>query len=64
MEMVMRLALAPSIHDRCNVSDFGNREAERAALLTHDHPGAIVMASVWLAFYVIGVIIHFIASGN
>jgi hypothetical protein len=53
-----------SVEDRCDVPELDHPEIKRDASTFHDHGGAIVGASAWLAFYVFAVIHSFIASGN
>jgi hypothetical protein len=59
-----RQAAARSVQDRCDVSEFDKREIGRDASPPYDHSGTVVVASAWLAFYVIAAIHHFMASGN
>jgi hypothetical protein len=59
-----RQAVARSVQDRCDVSDFDKREIGREAYPPYNHRGTVVVASAWLAFYVIAAIQGFIASGN
>jgi hypothetical protein len=54
-------ALAPSVQD---VSESEKTEIGREGLPSYDHRGTIVVAGVWLAFYVIAAIHHFISIGN
>ncbi len=59
-----RQAVARSVQDRCDVPEFDKREIGRDASPPYNHSGTVVVASAWLAFYVIAAIHHFIASGN
>ncbi len=59
-----RQAVAPSVQDRRDVSEFDKREIGPEASPPYNHSGTVVVASAWLAFYVIAAIHHFIASGN
>jgi hypothetical protein len=59
-----RQAVARSVQDRCDVSESDKREIVRDASPPYNHRGTVVVASVWLAFYVIAAIHEFIASGN
>ena len=54
-------AVAPSVQD---VSESEKTEIGRDGLPPYNHRGTIVVASVWLAFYVIAAIRHFISIGN
>jgi hypothetical protein len=56
-----RQAVARSVQDRCDVSEFDKREIGRDASPPYNHGGTVVVASAWLAFYVIAAIHHFIA---
>ena len=58
-----RQAVARSVQDRCDVSEFDKPEIGRDAFLPYNHRGTVVVASAWLAFYVIAAIHDFIASG-
>jgi hypothetical protein len=60
----MRPALARSVRDRCDVSEFDKCEIGRDAFPPHNHRSTVAVTSAWLAFYVIGVILHVMASGN
>ena len=55
---------ARSVQDRCDVSESDQRDIGRDASPPYDHSGIVVVASAWLAFYVIAAIHTFIASGN
>ena len=59
-----RQAVARSVQDRRDVSEFDHPEIKRDASTFYNHGGAVVIASAWLAFYVFAVIYRFIASGN
>ena len=59
-----RQAVARSVQDRCDVSEFENTEIGRNASSPYNHRGTVIVASAWLAFYVIGTIHHLIATGN
>jgi hypothetical protein len=56
-------AIARSVQERSDVSEFDRCEIGREAYPPHNHGGAVVVASAWLAFCVIAAIHHFIASG-
>ena len=58
-----RQALARSVDDRCDVAESDRRETGRDASPPYNHSGTVVVASAWLAFYVIAAIHDFIASG-
>ena len=53
-----------SVQDRCDVSEFNTREIGRAAAPLYNHSGTVVVASAWLAFYVVAAIYEFLAFGN
>jgi len=53
-----------SVQGRCDVSESDQRDIGRDASPPYDHSGIVVVASAWLAFYVIAAIHTFIASGN
>lgn len=59
-----RQAVARSVQDRCEVSEFDKPEIGREASPPYDHRGTVVVASAWLAFYVIAAVHHLKASGN
>ena len=59
-----RRAVARSVQDRCDVSEFNTREIGRAAAPLYNHSGTVVVASAWLAFYVVAAIHEFLAFGN
>jgi hypothetical protein len=59
-----RPAGARSAQDRCDVSEFDKFEIGREAYPPCNHAGSAVMASAWLAFYVLAAIQHFVAYGN
>jgi hypothetical protein len=59
-----RLAVARSVQDRRDVSAFDKPQIGRDGFPPHNHRGTVVVASVWLAFYVIAAIHHFISVGN
>ena len=59
-----RQAVARSVQDRCDFSEFDKPEVGRDAFPPYNHRGTVVVASAWLALYVIASIHHFIASGN
>jgi hypothetical protein len=59
-----RQAVARSVQDRCNVPEFDKPEIRRNASPPYNHRGTVVVASVWLAFYVIAALHNFLASGN
>lgn len=56
--------VARSVQDRCDVSEFNTREIGRAAAPLYNHSGTVVVASAWLAFYVVAAIHEFLAFGN
>jgi hypothetical protein len=53
-----------SSQDRCDVQESDRCEVGRDAHSPCDKRGVVVVASAWLAFYVIAAIHHFMASGN
>jgi hypothetical protein len=57
-------AAAQSVRGRSDIPKFDKCELGQDAFAPHDHKGTIAVASAWLAFYVIGVILHFMASDN
>ncbi len=59
-----RQAVARSVQDRCDVPEFDKCEVGRDANPPYDPRGLVVVASAWLAFYVIAAIHQFMASGN
>jgi hypothetical protein len=59
-----RQAVARSVQDRCDVSEFDKPKIGRDSFSSYNHRGTVVVAIAWLAFYVIAAIHHFIASGN
>jgi hypothetical protein len=59
-----RQAVARSVHDRRDVSAFDKLQIGRDGFPPYNHRGTVVVASVWLAFYVIAAIHHFISVGN
>jgi hypothetical protein len=59
-----RQAVARSVQDSCDVSKFDKREIGRDASPPYNYGGTVVVASAWLAFYLIAAIHHFMASGN
>jgi hypothetical protein len=63
-EAKWRQAVARSVQDRCDVSEFEKTEIGRNALSSYNHQGTVVVASAWLALYVIAAIHHLIAAGN
>jgi hypothetical protein len=62
-----RQAVAPSVQDRCDVPEFDKCEVGRDAYPAYDHRevgiGSVVVASIWLAFYVIAAV-HSLVFGN
>jgi hypothetical protein len=54
-----RQAAARSAQDRCGAN---RREIGRDTFPPHDHKGTVVVASAWLAFYVIAAIHEWIIS--
>ena len=59
-----RQAAAQSVQDRCEASEFDKRQTGQDGLPPYNHRGIIVVASAWLALYVILAIHHFISIGN
>jgi hypothetical protein len=59
-----RQAAAQSVRDRCDASALDKPQTRRDGIPPYNHRGIIVVASVWLAFYVILTIHHFMSSGN
>jgi hypothetical protein len=62
-QVAARQAVAQSVQDRRDVSEFDKPEIGRDAIAPYNHGGTVVVASAWLAFYVIAAIHHFVASG-
>jgi hypothetical protein len=66
-EAPWRQAVTPSVQDRCDLPEFNKCEVGRDAYPASDHRavgiGSVVVASIWLAFYVIAAA-HSLASGN
>jgi hypothetical protein len=60
----MRPAPARSVYERRDVSEFDKCDIGRDAFPLHHHHGAVMMARTWLAFYAIGVVLYFMASGH
>jgi hypothetical protein len=62
-----RQAVARSAQDRCDVREFDKCEVGRDAYPAYDYRevgfGSAVVASIWLAFYVIAAL-HSLAFGN
>jgi hypothetical protein len=52
-----RPAATRSAQDRCDVSQFDERGIAREACAPHNYTAAVVVASAWLAFYVIAALI-------
>jgi hypothetical protein len=59
-----RQAVVRLVQDRCDVAEFDKPEIGRDASPHFDHRATVAMASVWLAFYVIAAIPHFMTAGN
>ena len=57
-----RQAAARSAQDRYGVSDFDRREIGRDTSPPYNHKETVVVASAWLAFYVIAAIHEWIIS--
>jgi hypothetical protein len=57
-------AVARSVQDRRDLSESDKREIGERSYPPYDHKGLVVVASVWLAFYVFATIHDLIASGN
>ena len=58
-----RWALARSVQDRREGREVGEREIGPDAHAPYDHRGLVVVASAWLAFYVVAAIHDLIAAG-
>ena len=56
-EPLWRQAVARSVQDRCDVCEFDKHEIGRDAFPPYNHSGTVVVASAWLAFYVVAAII-------
>ena len=52
-----RPSAARSVQDRRDVSQFDEREIGREVSAPHNHAATVVVASAWLALYVIAVLI-------
>jgi hypothetical protein len=52
-----RPAVARSVQDRCDASQFDGREIGPDASAPHNHTATVLVASAWLAFYVIAALI-------
>jgi hypothetical protein len=63
-ESQRRRAVARSVQDRCDVSEFDKPKIGRGAFSSYNHRGTVVVAIAWLAFYAIAAIHHCLASGN
>jgi hypothetical protein len=61
-ELRWRQAAARSAQGRYGVSDFGRRGIGRDTSPPYNHKGTVVVASAWLAFYVIAAIHEWIIS--
>jgi hypothetical protein len=48
-----RQAVARSVQDRCDGREIDKREPRPDAYQPYDHRGLVVVASAWLAFYVV-----------
>ncbi len=59
-----RQAVAQSVQDRCDAPAFDKLQIGRDGLPPYNHRGTVVVASAWLAFYIIAAIHHLIAAGN
>jgi hypothetical protein len=57
-------AVARSVQDRCGLSESDRCEIGERAYRPYDQKGLVVVASVWLAFYVFATIHDLIAFGN
>jgi hypothetical protein len=62
-ESQRQAAAARSVEDRRDVREDDKRETAPDAHQPYDHRGLVVVASAWLAFYVVATIHDFIASG-
>ena len=63
-EPVRRQTSARSVQHRRDVSAPDHREIERDSATSDDQRGAVVVAGVWLTFYVFAVIYPLMASGH
>ena len=52
-----REAVARSVPDRCDVCEFDKPEIGRDAFPPYNHSGTVVVASAWLALFVIAALI-------
>jgi hypothetical protein len=59
-----RQAATRSVQDRSDISEFEQAEIGRDAYTLYNHRGTVVVASAWLAIYVVAAIQQFIASAN
>jgi len=59
-----RQAVARPVQNRCDVAESDKPDIRRDAFPPYDHRATVVVASAWLAFYVIAAIHPFMASGN
>jgi hypothetical protein len=59
-----RQAVARSVQDRGDVYEFEKTEIGRNTSSPYNHRGTVVVASAWLALYVIAAIHQLIATGN
>lgn len=58
-----RQAAVRSVQHRREVREVDKRETRADAYQPYDHGGLVVVASAWLAFYVVAAFHTFIASG-
>jgi len=63
-ETQRRQTSARSVQHRRDVSAPDHREIERDSATSDDQRGAVVVAGVWLTFYVFAVIYPLMASGH
>jgi hypothetical protein len=58
-----RQAVARSVQDRREAREADRRETRPNACPPYDHRGLVVVASAWLAFYVVATVYDLIATG-
>lgn len=59
-----RQAATQSVRCQRDLIAFDKPRTGQDRIPPYDHRGTIIVASAWLAFYVITAIHHFISSGN
>jgi hypothetical protein len=64
VEPQWRPAVARPAQRRRDSSELDQPEIERDSSLPYEHAGPVVVASVWLAFYVFAVLHSFITAAN